>query len=268
VTPHDVSVAAGDSEYVERHLCRMADEAVQEAEKAIMRIQADWTMMKALGNSRIYIAYNEEIASVLKTALLKMGKSAFAITGEHSQVVASAIAKAADQTINQVTEFMRTKAAREARVFGGRDPLLSQLTASLNKIKEAVVDDFTNGMCGGIPLKKPALSQTTPSIVNSPGAVQQYVIGNHNQLSVQQQFAPLSAAIDKLLASGEFNQLSAEHQTEIRNTADVVRGELAKSGADGSKVKWWADKLIKLVRDFGLALAADALMKAALGLSL
>jgi phage terminase small subunit len=73
------------------------------------------------------------------------------------------------------------------------------------------------------------------------------------------------AAIDDMLASDAFKQLSADRQAEIRDRAHVVRGELAKTNPDISAARRWTDRLIKLARDFGLAVAAHALTKIVLG---
>jgi hypothetical protein len=120
-------------------------------------------------------------------------------------------------------------------------------------------------MVGGTPLKKPAPTSAGPAIINSPGAVQQNVYGNQNQLLVQQKVAPLLDAIRDILASDEFSRLSAEQQTEIRDHANALHSELTKPHPDMSVANRWRTRLIKLARDFGLALAAHALTKAVLG---
>jgi hypothetical protein len=253
-----------DQGYLERALCRIADEAVLEAQVAVKDIQTDWTLKKALGNSRIYLAYNDAIAAVFQRAVRKMAVSAFNIAGEHSFETGAAIRRAADCGFSQIVECMKRKAVA-AGAFGPQDPLLDQLTAALYKIRDGAVDDFVHGMVGGTPLKKPAPTSAGPAIINSPGAVQQNVYGNQNQLLVQQKVAPLLDAIRDILASDEFSRLSAEQQTEIRDHANALHSELTKPHPDMSVANRWRTRLIKLARDFGLALAAHALTKAVLG---
>jgi hypothetical protein len=250
-------------EYLERALCRIADDAVTEAQVAVNRVQADWTLKKALGNSRIWLAYNEAIVEVFQRALGNMVVSAHGIIGEHSQTGA-VIRLAANHGFAQIIAWMKKKAIA-AVAFGRQDPLLDQLTNVLHKIRDAAVDDFIHGMIGAKPLKEPVAAPAGPAIINSPNAIQQIVHGDRNQLSVQQQAAPLLAAIDDMFASDGFKQLSADCQAEIRDHADAVRGELAKTNPDMSAARRWTDRLIKLARDFRLAVAAHALTKIVLG---
>jgi hypothetical protein len=257
-------VGTADPGYIERALCRIVDDAVAQAQVAVSNVQTEWTLRQALGNSRIWLAYHQAIAEVFQRALRKAAVHAFNLTGEHSPKTGAAIGRATEHGVVQIIEWMKRKALAST-TFGRHDPLLDQLTAALYKIRDVVVDDFIHGMVGGTPLKKPVAPPAGPTIINSPNAVQQTVYGDRNQLSVQQQAVPLLAAIDDMLASNDFRQLDAEQQTAIRDHADAVRGELTKPNPDISTAKRWTDRLVKLARDFGLAVAAHALSKIVLG---
>src|SRR5689334_9967573 len=101
-------------------------------------------------------------------------------------------------------------------------------------------------MTGASRLKKDPLVNVVSTIANSPGAVQQTALGEHNQQSVQQQTSSLLQAIDDLLASDEFKQLDESNRIAIQDTTDVLRDEIAKPSSDPSKIKRWAGRLLAL----------------------
>jgi hypothetical protein len=249
--------------YLERALGRMTDQAIESAKLAVAKVRREATLTNNLNSSRVYLEYNNEMISVFKDVLRTMAAFAYNATGGHSPETAACLEKSGEHFVSEMTQWAATNASN-ARAFGPQDPLLDNLTNSLNEAKDAAVDDFIHGMLGGTPLKKDPLVNVVSNITNSPGAVQQTALGNHNRQSVQQQSATVLRAIDDLLASEEFKNLGDQERTRVQDVADVLRDEMAKPGADPSKVRRWAQTLFGLAKEFGMHIAAAAFAKVAL----
>ena len=140
-------------DYLDRQLSRMILKAIEEAKKKVVSVQGEWTAKNALGNSRIYIYYNEGIVEVFEDVLDRMAAFAFDATEDHLAETASCIERAADPFITEILQWMAKKAAA-AHAFGHQDAKLPSLECRLIAAKKAAIDNFTHGMVKAGPLKK------------------------------------------------------------------------------------------------------------------
>jgi hypothetical protein len=255
-----------DYEYIARRLARMADDALLEAQKATVKIEGEAMKAGAFGGSRMQLWVHETIKDQLKKAVVGMAAFTFAVSGGNSDQAANTLESGGLKFVDDVLQWLRNKYhGPGTQAFGGYlGPPLSTLDAALRDLVRQAVDDFCHGIAGDAPLKKDPLVNVVSQITNSPGAVQQTALGDHNHLSVQQQSSILRA-IDELLASDEFKSLSDRQREGISDTADVIRDEFKKPDADPSKIRRWAHRLLELAKEFGMHVAASALTKVLLG---
>lgn len=99
------------------------------------------------------------------------------------------------------------------------------------------------------------------NITNSLGAAHQTVVDDHNQQTIQQQNSELIKIVDQILASDEFKSLSEANRDAVQDTAEALRGEIAKQVPDQSRIRRWAERLLAFAKEFGMHMAATALTK-------
>jgi hypothetical protein len=97
---------------------------------------------------------------------------------------------------------------------------------------------------------------------NSPGAIQQVGVGEFSQSAFVQHHQQLVAAIDRALASPEFQQLQQAQREGFRDIADVVKGEATKPSPDPSKLKRWSERLLGMGREMGMRMAVSEIGQA------
>jgi hypothetical protein len=68
-------------DYTERRLERMTKDALLEAQKAVNNVQSEAATRGAIGNSRVYLLYDEAVGNILEAALSRMAEAAFRASG-------------------------------------------------------------------------------------------------------------------------------------------------------------------------------------------
>jgi hypothetical protein len=119
---------------------------------------------------------------------------------------------------------------------------------------DAVVDDFRHGMIGEEKLKPDPVYNVVTNVTGSSHVVIQNAIGENNRQSVEQQ--SLLAELDKLLASQEFKDLGEADRNAVEDMVDALRAEVTKADAKPEKVARWGERLIAVLKQFGLHVAA------------
>lgn len=254
-----------DHEYIVRRLMVMASEALVSIQKAVVQFEATAAGQGAYGGSRMHLHCHETAAAMLQESLADMATFAFNASEGRSEEAAQAVERAGLKVIRDLKAWLDKKYDRTTSGAAYLGPPLFQLEDRLHNIVKHAVDDFRHGMVGVLPLKKDPLVNIVSNIANSPGAVQQTALGQNNQQSIQQQKSELIEVIDDLVASDEFKSLSELNRFAVRDTADVLREEIAKPDPDQSKVRRWAERLLAFTREFGMHVAATALAKLVMG---
>jgi hypothetical protein len=140
--------------------------------------------------------------------------------------------------------------------------VIDECRDQLFETRSALIDDFKHGMHEGKQVTKEPFVSFSSHITNSPGAVQQTGVGTLTQTVSEQTFAPLLGTVEAMLRSPEVAALGDEKRQALVDTAEVVRREAQNSQPEPSKVKRWSERLIGLAREFGLNVAADAVLEA------
>jgi len=252
-----------DYEYIRRRLQRMMNEGLLEVRAAIEKTDAQSVRSGASGEI-VHGWLQEAVGKVFKAALIRMSTLTFEASDRViSAEGAQAIESAGLELVSNVTSVLDEKYRNQG--YKSPPPVVSKLEAALRESVRHAVDDFQHGMAGDVPLKRDPLVSVISNITNSPNAIAQTAVGDHNQQSVQQQVSAIWQAIDDMLASDEFKRLDGDRRDAVQDTADAMRDEIAKPSADMSKVRRWANRLLELVREFGMHVAATALAKVVLG---
>jgi hypothetical protein len=242
-----------DLDYIARRLARIAEDAVTDAQIAVTKITADAAGKGALGNSRVYILYDEAVGKELKKALRAMAFSAFNASGSTAESIAQLVKAAASEFVENVAGWLQKK-YKSTAAFGYTGPSVSTLKEQLNEMIDAVVDDFRHGMIGEEKLKPDPVYNVVTNVTGSSHVVIQNAIGENNRQSVEQQ--SLLAELDKLLASREFKDLGEADRNAVEDMVDALRAEVTKADAKPEKVARWGERLIAVLKQFGLHVAA------------
>jgi hypothetical protein len=118
------------------------------------------------------------------------------------------------------------------------------------------------GTSGHERMKKDPIIGIINTQSNSPGAIQQVGVGEFSQSAFVQHHQQLVAAIDRALASPEFQQLQQAQREGFRDIADVVKGEATKPSPDPSKLKRWSERLLGMGREIGMRMAVSEIGQA------
>lgn len=247
-----------DNDYVRRRLERMAGEALLKAQIAVNAVQADATLKGALGNSRVYLFYDEAVGKVLEEALPRMAVTAFRASGGTSDAAAGQLESAGLKYVHDICDWLQKRYKNES-AFGVTGPPISALKNTLCEMVRNAVDDFHHGMAGEESLKQDPVVSIVTNITNSSGAVVQNAVGQNNQQSAQQQ--SLLGALDKLVTSEEFKALDEQNRLALQDIADVLREEIRRPAADTPKVARWGRRLIGLAEQLGLHVAGAEIAK-------
>jgi hypothetical protein len=127
----------------------------------------------------------------------------------------------------------------------------------VGSLVDAVVDGFRHGMIGEEKLKQDPVVNISTTVNHSKDVVIQNAVGDNNRQSVEQR--SLLDALDKLLGSQEFKNLTEQNRLAIQDMVDVLRSEVTKQDAEQDKVGRWGSRLIELLKQVGLHTAAHTI---------
>lgn len=127
--------------------------------------------------------------------------------------------------------------------------IVNRTKVKLAEKRDSLIDDYLHGMMGSQRMKKDPVINVVQN--NSPGAVQQ-VGSNFNQSAFNQNHQSLVQEIEKALASPQFAALKEDDQVSVRDIAEVVKEEAAKTQPDPGKLRRWGERLVKISEDVGL----------------
>ena len=106
-------------------------------------------------------------------------------------------------------------------------------------------------------MKQDPVVNVSTSVTDSKNVVVQNAVGEHNRQSAEQQ--SLLAELDKLVGSQEFKELTEQNREAIQDMVDVLRDEVTKTDAKPDKVGRWGGRLVELLKQVGLRVAATAI---------
>lgn len=103
-------------DYIARRLTRIADDALIDAQVAVNKITADAAGRGALGNSRVYVLYDEAVGKELEKALRTMALSAFRTSGSTSEAIAQQVEGGRTKVRRSNNRLATTKVQEFARI--------------------------------------------------------------------------------------------------------------------------------------------------------
>jgi len=227
-------------DYLERRLANMADGIVEDSMRAVTIVMSDAAKQSALGNSRVWLQYNEAIAETIKAALPQMIHFAFEVSDGRTDEAAPILSQAIVKLREDAKAALIKRTSLSAQAFGEK-PMYESLSVKIAKFADQAIDDFKHGFEGGRRMKKGDNAGIHVSVQGSPGA--QVAAGQQIHQAMNQQSQFLLKAIGDALASESFQSLGGDKKEIVNGFADLVRAELENPRPDASKVKRWTDKI-------------------------
>jgi hypothetical protein len=257
----DDCMDASKRSYLEKRLEDMVASVVEDCMQAVSTVMTQATLHGALGNSRVWLQYNEAIVTTVESALPQLIQFAYAVAGDNTAEATEILNTAILKLERDARDALVKRTSLAAQAFGEK-PMYESLGASLKRLREQSVEDFSHGIEGGRPLKKDQGSGISVSVTGSPGA--QVAAGQHINQAMNQQSRVLMETIDAALASEAFTKMSKDQAELVRDYADLVKGELRKPDPDSSKIKSWTEKIQLYLSGANLAIEAGKIATALL----
>jgi len=117
-------------------------------------------------------------------------------------------------------------------------------------------------MMGNERIRKDPVVSIINTQSNSPGAVQQVGVGEFSQSAIINHHQQLVQAIDRALASPEFQRLEQSQREGFRDIAEVVKDEAVKQNPDPVKLKRRSERLVGLAKEVGMRVAVSEIGQA------
>lgn len=243
---------AFDNSYLGRSLDNRLPDVYETLVRDIRSLQAKHAATGRLQSGATLIAFEEIAANLFKSTVADASKFTFEFTAGHEPEALAYLNNFANRVQQMIMSEIAEKADR-LNLGAVTASQIEKVRAKLERFKEQALADFSHGMQGSERLRKDPLVSVINNQTNSPGAVQQVGIGdNFSQTAFTQNHNELVAAIDRMLVSQEFNQLSAEQKEAFSDTAAVVKEEAIKAEPDAAKLKRWSKRLVDLGKDLGM----------------
>jgi hypothetical protein len=239
-TEPENSMDKSTREYLERRLANMAEGVVEDAMLAVTLVMSEAAKQNALGNSRVWLQYNDAIAEAIKIALPQMIRFAFEVSDGRTREAAPILSEAIVKLKEDAKAALIKRTSLSAQAFGEK-PMYESLSTKLTKLTEQAIEDFKHGFEGGRRMKKDDSAGINVSVIGSPGA--QVGAGQQINQTMNQQSRFLVDAVSNVLASQAFKNLGDDKREIVSGYADFVKGELDKPNPDASKVKSWIEKM-------------------------
>ncbi|QQO12454.1 hypothetical protein JJB99_23615 [Bradyrhizobium diazoefficiens] len=208
------------------------------------------------------VMFGEAIRKTFGEEFDKAALFAFNLTGENGPDVV----KPLDYFAGRIVDLLMDKMIACGGGTGLDEPTVAphfnKLRVELGEMRTRKVRDFTHGIMGNERMKKDPVVSIVNTQSNSPGAVQQVGVGEFSQSAIIQHHQQLVAAIDRALASPEFQQLEQTQKEGFRDIAEVVKDEAVKPAPDPVKLKRWSERLVGLAKEVGMRVAVSEIGQA------
>ena len=138
----------------------------------------------ALGNSRVWLQYNEAIAETIKAALPQMIYFAFEVSDGRTDEAAPILSETITKLREDAKAALVKRTILSAQAFGEK-PMYESLSEKLAKLTDQAIEDFKHGFEGGRRMKKGDNAGIHVSVQGSPGA--QVAAGQQIHQAINQQ---------------------------------------------------------------------------------
>lgn len=251
-----------DIGYIGRNLSARTTQAVEEFQREVSRIMSEATMAGALHGSRTFINFWTAGLEVFERELNSAFQFVFNATGKHTDEIYDELAKASQEMLDRIVEHVRAKASANDRAFGGGySEIVDRMLVAMKERRDQLLDDFQHGILGDAKLKRDPVVSIVANQTGSPGAVQQVGVGDFSQKAFVQNQQPLIEAVNKALASTEYQKLEPDQKDAFKDVADTLLEEAQKDKPDPGKLKRWGHRLAELGTQLGLHAAATEIVQ-------
>lgn len=246
--------------YVGRSLDNRLPDVYEAVTQQVSAMQAKHSATGRLLSGATLIALEEIATSLLKSTIADASKFVFEVTGDHQEDAQARLKLFSDRVQQMLMAEISEKADR-LNLGAVTAQHLEEVRGKLDRFREQALDDFSHGMQGSERLTKDSLVNVINTQTNSPGATQQVGIGDSfSQTAFSKNHNELAAAIDRALASPEFNQLKQDQKEAFSDTAAIVKEEAVKAQPDVGKLKRWGTRLVDLSKDLGMKVTAGEIV--------
>lgn len=248
---------AFDPAYLGRSLDGRLHDVQENVVREVKALQNKHAAMGRLQSGATLTAFEAIVVDGLKSAVGEASKFTFELTDGEPPALDYLTSFA-----NRVQQILMAEITEKASRLGLGQVTpnhLAKVRDKLDRIKDGMLDDFSNGMHGSGKLKSDSVVSAVIHQTNSPGAVAQVGAGTFSQTAFTQQQQQLIGAIDQVLASAEFLALTPEEQEGFRDIADVVKVEAAKPNPDTGKLQRWGARLVEFSKEVGLSVGSGAI---------
>lgn len=244
--------------YLDERLCLIAEQRLKAARIAITRVKSDAAGKGQLGNSRLWLRYDEAIEREFKDALNEAAALITQIAGPAAPHYVGNLEKLASDLCDQLIEW-REQGRHSASAFGETESLnahVARVREALGKARQAIVGDFRFGVVEGKQMASGTV-QNTVTIQNVSDSIITIVQTGHLSGNYKE-FARQLADVLKL---AEVEQLPAEAKEEVAVLAETVKDELGNPLPDQGKVLRRVTQLGKALGRFGANTASAIIAK-------
>jgi hypothetical protein len=246
---------AYDPQYLDRNLTNRVRETLTLFQREMSAILSRAASHGTVNNSRIYIQFWESGIDVLKLSINEAAQFAYNLTGEHSGEVFRQVEHYAKLMIDALINAIIERAGQSNQYA----EIIGKARVAFQDTAQSLLDDFRNGMMGSSRLKKDPVVSIVASQSNSPGGIQQVGVGAFSQTAFADNRKQIIETIDAVLASSEFALLEPAQKEGIRDIAEVIKNEAMKEPPDGSRLKRWGSRLVEIMMDVGMKVAAGTI---------
>ncbi|MBR1288663.1 hypothetical protein [Bradyrhizobium ottawaense] len=249
-----------NAEYLDRSLSHRVGAVRTDCANALDRVMRQNAAAGRLASGASLKMFKDETLSAFQRAYIDAQQFTFSLTESHEEGLVTKLSGCASEMIDAL---MSEVTERSGRLGIQGEVVPNQLEAirhGLEDIRARLTDDFRFGMKGSERLKKDPVVSIVSNQTNSPGAVQQIGVGDFSQKAFVQNHQPLIDAINKALASPEYQSLRPDQKDALKDVADTLLEEAKKEKPDPGKLKRWGHRLADLGKDLGLHVLATEIV--------
>jgi hypothetical protein len=210
--------------YLDQRLPSIAEEALKAAKVGINKIMS--AHAGQLGNSRVWLLYDEAIQREYENALNKAAGLVSQIAGSAAPQHAGHLDKLAFELADQIIEW-REQGRKAASAFRQEDLVvthIARLREALGKARANIVGDFRFGVVEGKQMASNPV-QNVVTIQNVRDSIINVVQTGH----LSGKYEDVARQLADILKSAEVEQLPTEAKDEVAALADIVKDELSKA---------------------------------------
>lgn len=246
-----------DTAYLGANLNDRAYDAAKAFDAAVSAVMAQHAATGRLASGATLIAFGNAANKIFGEEFDKAAKFVFNLTGRNDAEVVVPLDYFAGRVVDLFTSKLKACGPQTGIAEATVAPELNKIHVQLGEVRTRRVRDFTHGMLGNERMRKDPVVSIINTQSNSPGAVQQVGVGEFSQQAFVRHHQQLVSAIEKALASPEFQSLKQPEKDGIQDVAEALKDEAAKTNPDPGKLKRWSNRFLAMAKEVGMRVAVS-----------